>query len=416
MVSLMAILMMVLGALVGQTLGVIAGNSMQEVHGQPQHGLSFSTNGWADTFFSNPYWLYGMGIALVIWGIQSIVAYFAGGDIMLAVSGASEIDSKTHPVLFNIVEEMSIAAGLATPPRIFIIPSEVPNAFATGTRPDKSAVAVTAGLLGRLNRDELQGVIAHEISHIINRDVMFMTMVGIMLGTIILISQVFLRSLWFSGSGRYSNKRENNAGAIVIMVLAILLAIIAPILAQLIYFSASRKREYLADASAVRLTRYPAGLANALEKISISSGKMEQANKVTAPMYINDPMNKKMALSGLTSTHPPIAKRIEILRKLSGDIGYQGYESAYSSVNHGHCIPQASLADSEAMSARNADVTTAAVISAAAAARKTGDTIMAMNKYAFINCSCGLKLKLPPEFKKPKAKCPKCGKVHDIRR
>ncbi len=366
MISLMALLMMILGALVGQTLGLLMARS-QDAYREAGRESAINLSGWADTFFSNPYWLYGMGIALLIWLVQAIIAYTAGGDIMLSVSGAKEIDSSMHPVLFNVVEEMTIAAGLEKRPRIFIIPSEVPNAFATGTKPDKSAIAVTAGLLGRLNRDELQGVVAHEMSHIINRDVMYMTMVGIMLGTIVLISQVFIRSMWYSGGGRYSNRKQGNAGTAIIMVIAIILAIVAPILAQLIYFSTSRKREYLADASAVRLTRYPAGLADALEKIAAGSGRMEQANKVTAPMYINNPMGNKMELSGLTSTHPPINKRIEILRKLSGDVGYQGYEKAFNSVNHGRCIPVGSLEKSENVAVKQASTatnTTAAVTAA----------------------------------------------------
>ncbi len=212
---------------------------------------------------------------------------------------------------------MKISAGLPTMPKIYIINEVAPNAFATGIKPENSAVAVTAGLLARLNRDELQGVIAHEVSHIVNRDVMFMTFAGIMLGSIVLISEVFLRSLWFGG-GRYSSKssKSSGQGQMIIMIVAIVFAILAPILAQLLYFAISRKREYLADASAVRYTRYPEGLASALEKISDNTIELKTANKVTAPMYIVNPLKPKgQKLSDLTSTHPPISERIRILKR-----------------------------------------------------------------------------------------------------
>ena len=417
LLTLMAVLMMLLGGVLGQCIGLM----------QPQHNMintymdtqksggsftGYAVKTFGESLLHDPYWILGMAIAFIIWLIQALVAYFAGGNIMLSVSGAKEIDSDTHPVLFNVVDEMTIAAGMNKRPRIFIIPTAVPNAFATGTKPENSAVAVTAGLLGRLNRDELQGVIAHEMSHIANRDVMFMTMVGVMLGTIVLVSEVFLRSLFYSSMGRYSSNRKNNGGNAVIMVIAIIFAILAPILAQIIYFAISRKREYLADATAVRYTRYPKGLADALEKISNGSGKIEQANKVTAPMYINNPTGTRAAVS-LTSTHPPIEKRIMILRKMSGDVGLNGYEEAYQSVNHNSCIPGKELHEAEKVQAKTQAAVTAAV-TAAAAARSTGDLIMKMNDYKFINCNCGLKLKIPPKFNKTKAKCPKCGTVHSI--
>ena len=213
-------------------------------------------------FFGGAYYPDGGGfigifLALMIWGILSLISYFSGSKILLAVSGAKEVTKEVHPQLFNVVEEMKISAGLPAMPKIYIINEIAPNAFATGIKPENSAVAVTAGLLARLNRDELQGVIAHEVSHIVNRDVLFMTFAGIMLGSIVLISEIFLRSLWFGG-GRYSSKssKSSGQGQMIIMIVAIVFAILAPILAQLLYFAISRKREYLADASAARLTRY----------------------------------------------------------------------------------------------------------------------------------------------------------------
>ena len=413
LVVIMAFLMLLLGAIVGQAFGYYTSfNGKRDPLDQINDMFSFSA--FVRSFAHNPVWMIGMGIAFIIWIVQAIIAYYAGGKIMLAASGAKEVTHDVHPMLFNVVDEMTIASGLTKRPKIYIIPTEVPNAFATGTRPENTAVAVTAGLLGKLNRDELQGVIAHEIGHISNRDVLFMTMIGIMLGTIVLISEVFLRGMFYSSHSRYRGRRENNGGQAIIMIIAIILAIVAPILAQLIYFAASRKREYLADATAVRYTRYPEGLASALEKISNNAGKIESANKVTAPMYINNPLNKR-SLSGLTSTHPPIEKRIAILRKLSGDAGYKGYEKAYQSINHSSCVPASALADAETIAARSdGSAKPNAPVNNVQAARNTGDMIMALNNFIFLKCACGVKLKIPPDFKKPQAKCPKCKTVHNI--
>ncbi|MCK7523465.1 MAG: M48 family metallopeptidase [Ignavibacteriales bacterium] len=245
----------------------------------------------------------GIFFAIMLWGILSMVSYFAGSKILLAVSGAKEVTQDVHPQLYNVVEEMRIAANLPHQPKIYIIADAAPNAFATGIKPENSAIAVTAGLLGTLNRDELQGVVAHEMSHIVNRDVLVMTFAGMMLGAITLMAEVFTRSLWFGGGSRYKSKSSDKGGQaqIIILVLAIALAILGPIMAQLLYFAISRKREYLADASAVRLTRYPDGLASALEKISGTNLDLKTANKVTAPMYIINPLKEKgMQISNLS--------------------------------------------------------------------------------------------------------------------
>ncbi|HEX7358512.1 MAG TPA: M48 family metallopeptidase, partial [Ignavibacteriaceae bacterium] len=199
--------------------------------------------------------LFGIFLALILWGILSLVSYFAGSKILLAVSGAKQVTQEVHPQLYNVVEEMRIAANLPNTPKIYIIADAAPNAFATGIKPENSAIAVTAGLLGTLNRDELQGVVAHEMSHIMNRDILVMTFAGMMLGAITLMAEVFARSLWLGGGSRYKSKSSNRNGQaqLIIMILAIALAILGPIMAQLLYFAISRKREYLADASAVRL-------------------------------------------------------------------------------------------------------------------------------------------------------------------
>ena len=374
-------------------------------------------------FFGGAYYPDGGGyigifIALLIWGILSLISYFSGSKILLAVSGAKEITKEVHPQLFNVVEEMKISAGLPTMPKIYIINEIAPNAFATGIKPENSAVAVTAGLLARLNRDELQGVIAHEVSHIVNRDVLFMTFAGIMLGSIVLISEVFLRSLWFGG-GRYSSKssKSSGQGQMIIMIVAIAFAILAPILAQLLYFAISRKREYLADASAVRYTRYPEGLASALEKISDNTIELKTANKVTAPMYIVNPLKPKgQKLSDLTSTHPPISERIRILRGISGGANYVDYETAFDKVKRGkeHLIPSSGLNDQTKIGLKDVAVTSAVLGLDKQTKRDAGDIMMKVNNYSFINCECGLKIKIPPDFKQKEFSCPRCGKTHKI--
>jgi len=361
----------------------------------------------------------GILFAIVLWGILSTVSYFAGSKILLAVSGAKEVTQDVHPQLYNVVEEMRIAANLPHQPKIYIISDTAPNAFATGIKPENSAIAVTAGLLGTLNRDELQGVVAHEMSHIINRDVLVMTFAGMMLGAITLMAEVFTRSLWFGGGSRYKSKSSDKGGQaqIIIMVLAIALAILGPIMAQLLYFAISRKREYLADASAVRLTRYPDGLASALEKISGSHLDLKTANKVTAPMYIINPLKKKgMQLSNITSTHPPITERINILRSMTQGVNYANYQNAFNSVKRktSALIPQSGLTDSSKIGLRSSEFLQPTLESDKQVKRDVGDLMMKLNNFLFINCTCGIKIKVPPDFKADSITCPKCGRIHNI--
>jgi len=364
---------------------------------------------------------FGVVIALLIWGILSLVSYTSGSKILLAVSGAKEVTKDVHPQLFNIVEEMKIASNFPHMPKVYIINSAAPNAFATGVKPEKTAIAVTAGLLARLNRDELQGVVAHEMSHIVNRDVLFMTIAGMMLGSIVLISQVFLRSLWFGAGGRYSSKssKSSGQGQLVFMIIAIAFAILGPIMAQLLYFAISRKREYLADASAVRFTRYPEGLASALEKISNSTQELKSANKVTAPMYIANPLKKKgRKLSDLSSTHPPISERVRILRSIGHGANFIDYQNAFNTVKGSkeNIIPQTALTESSPIKLRGAGAIPLVGLTKKQTQRDMGDIMMKVNEYSFVNCSCGLKIKIPPEFKKNSLFCPRCGKEHRVKK
>ena len=258
--------------------------------------------------------LFGLAIAFALGTVSGLVSYYAGDKMVLAASRAREITHEDAPRLFNVVEEMSIAGGLPMP-KVYIIRDSAPNAFATGRDPEHASVAVTSGLLDKLDRDELQGVIAHEMAHVGNYDIRYAMLVGILVGTTVLISDFFLRGLWFGGGGR---SREGGGYVQVIMlVVAILLAILAPLFARLLQMSISRQREYLADATAVRLTRNPDGLADALQKISGDREVLEVANRATAHLYIVNPVKgfEKRA-KGLFSTHPPIGERIKILRAM----------------------------------------------------------------------------------------------------
>jgi len=285
----------------------------------------------------------GLAIAAAIWVVMSLVAFFQGDNILLSISGARKISKDDDPQLYNIVEEMTIASGLPKMPDVYIVNDNALNAFATGRNPNKAAVTVTSGLRAALNRDELQGVVAHEISHIKNRDVLLMTISSIMLGAIVIISWYATRVLFWGGSRRSSN-RNSGGLQIVLMIAGLVLMILAPLFAQLIYFAISRKREYLADASAALYTRYPEGLASALEKLGNSTTQVKAANKATAPMYFINPFAKRSAVTSWMSTHPPIAERARILRSMGGSNSFTDYENAYEKMHPGkHVFPKSEL-------------------------------------------------------------------------
>lgn len=362
--------------------------------------------------------MYGFFIALGIWGLMSVISYFSGDSIILMMSKAKPVTYDVHPQLFNVVEEMKIAAGLPAMPKVYIIADPAPNAFAVGRKPENAAIAVTAGLLSTLNRDELQGVIAHEMSHILNRDVLFMTFSGVLLGSIVILSHVFLRSLWYGGGRRSSGNKGGGQAQMILMIVAIVMAILAPIMARLLYFAISRKREYLADASAVRLTRYPEGLASALEKISNSTYDLQSANKATAGLYIANPLKQKgRKLANLSSTHPPIRERIAILRGISQGANFINYQNAYSSVkgNIGrtNIIPASKIHEKHNVALREAtpDVKQK---SKTKTARDLGDLMKKVNSFVFVTCLCGMKFKIPPDFKEEKFSCPRCGRTNHV--
>ena len=245
-------------------------------------------------------------IASLIAIVQIFVSYYKGDKIVLKITGAKPATKPKYTRLINIVEGLSIAANIPTP-KVYVIENPDLNAFATGRDPEHASIAVTTGLLEKMNKEELEGVIGHEMSHIKNYDIKFMTLVSVLIGLVVIISNIFLRSLWFRG-----RSRNKNSGIFLLIGLA--LAIIAPIAVKLIQLAISRKREFLADASSAQLTRYPDGLASALEKIKeYNTGKLQVSDAV-APLFIAEP--KKRWLANLFSTHPPIEERIKRLKEM----------------------------------------------------------------------------------------------------
>jgi len=264
-------------------------------------------------------------IAVIIAVVQALVSYYYSDSITLAVSGAKEVPRKEPFLdLHRIVENLAITAGLPKP-KIYLIDDSAPNAFATGRDPKHASIAVTSGLLEKLNKTELEGVISHELSHIGNYDIRLMTVVVVLVGVVALLSDFFLRWTWFGGGRR----RDSDGGGqlqLILLIVAMVMAILAPLAATLIQLAISRKREFLADASGALLTRYPEGLASALEKIAQDREPLEVANKATAHLYIENPFKENVEaghgsrgwLAGLFDTHPPVEERIKRLRAMVG--------------------------------------------------------------------------------------------------
>jgi heat shock protein HtpX len=273
-------------------------------------------------YVGGEYFTPGGGIALLpaalgFSALTSAGSYFAGDKLVLAQSQAKELPADAEPQLRNIVETLAIGLGIE-PPKIYVIDDTAPNAFATGRDPKHASIAVTKGLLEKLDRTELEGVIAHEMSHVVNRDIRVMLLVTVLVGTIALISDGLLRSMQFGG-GRRRGRDGSGGGAGIIAIVAIVLAILTPIIATLIQLAVSRQREYLADASGAMLTRYPPGLASALRKIAADPEPLEVANKATASLYIANPLKDRPTfMDGLFNTHPPIAERVKRLEAMAG--------------------------------------------------------------------------------------------------
>jgi heat shock protein HtpX len=262
----------------------------------------------------------GLVIALVVALVLSLASYFSGDKLVLASTRAREVTPQEQPRLHNIVEGLAIAAGVPKP-RVYVVPEQAPNAFATGRDPQHSSIAVTEGLLGMMNRVELEGVIGHEMSHVLDRDILLGTIVATVVGAAVLLSEFFMRTWWWGGM-RGRRGGDSNGGLIELALFAIglILLLLAPIIGQIIKLSVSRNREYLADAQGAMLTRYPPGLADALKKIAVSPTAMRSANNATAHLWLNQPSRihgeENHWFENLFSTHPPIQERIRLLEEM----------------------------------------------------------------------------------------------------
>lgn len=260
-----------------------------------------------------------VGIALIFSGVSTFVSYYYSDKIVLGISGARVANSKEDKIFTSVAENICIGAGLPKP-KLYVIEDSAPNAFATGRDPDHAVICVTTGLLDKLTRTELEGVVAHELSHIKNYDIRLMSIVSVMVGLIALLGDWFFRARLFGG-GKSRDRDDNQLGAII-MVIGIIFAILSPIIAQLIQLAISRRREFMADAGSVSLTRQPQGLITALQKISADHEPLEVANKATAHLYIANPFKDKAGgsigwFAGLFNTHPPITERINTLQNMS---------------------------------------------------------------------------------------------------
>jgi heat shock protein HtpX len=275
----------------------------------------------AIAYVAGEYFAPGAGVAMLpfafgLSGASAAASYFAGDKLVLAQSQAKELAPSDEPQLRNIVETLAVGLGIQAP-KIYVIDDTAPNAFATGRDPAHASLAVTRGLLEKMDRTELEGVLAHEMSHVVNRDIRVMLLVTVLVGTVALLSDWMLRSMWWGGGRR---DRGRGSGAGIIAVVAIVLAILTPIIATLIQLAVSRQREYLADASGALLTRYPPGLASALRKIQAAPHAMRSANNATAHLWLEQPSrvpgDGTTSLERLFSTHPPIAERIKRLEEM----------------------------------------------------------------------------------------------------
>jgi heat shock protein HtpX len=377
------------------------------------------------------YGLFGVFAAFIVWAIQSLIALYAGDQIILSLMGAKEVKEEHDKRLHNIVDEMVIASGLGKKPTIYVIDDHRPNAFAVGRGQNNASVAVTTGLLEIMNRDELQGVIAHEIAHIQNEDVLLMTMMANTIGTIVLLSEITVRVMRFSGSSRRSNSKDGG-GAIVLIfvVVGLLLMVLSPIIARLIYFAASRNREYLADACAALYTRYPSGLASALAKIhSFSHGNTQvmskessvedeeqKINQMVAPMFIVNPLQRetKNFKGSPFDSHPPLGARIEILNSFgNGTVSLEKYNENFRRVvdSSSSIISVKSSSELKETEQREPSQNEDDPITKK---RSVNDLIWNASGFTQYECSCGTKLKIPKAKAQSKLNCPHCLKPVDL--
>lgn len=356
--------------------------------------------------------LIGVPIAGALFLVQMAVYWFAAESVLLAGLGARELQREDSPRLFNIVEEMRIASGFPHMPRIFLVEDSAPNAFAVGRNPGNSIIAVTTGLMYRLNRDELQGVIAHEIAHLQNRDTKFMTLAAVILGSIILLQELFFQSMR-AGAGRTrcrSSSRGSGSGGggaaqIVVFILVMLIVVLGPLCARLLYFACSRKREFLADACSAQYTRFPDGLASALEKIARADTALP-VSKALAPMFIVNPLREgQTETQSVFSSHPSTSERVRVLRAMAG-ASLADYETAYRATQHAGIIGASSL---RLPQPRQTPKRAASEEGPIEDRQETKATIHRLYGYVEAFCQCGMRLTVPEMFENDEVVCIRCG-------
>lgn len=263
---------------------------------------------WLDSAFG------GLVLAFIIGGIYAISMIFQSTEVVMAMNGAREVSEQEAPELYHVVQDMAMVAQIPMP-RVYIVEDASPNAFATGSKPENAAVAATTGLLAIMNREELEGVMGHEVSHIRNYDIRISTIAVALASTITMLSSLAGRMMWFGGGRRRSNRDNDNGLGVILLIVSLLAVILAPLAATLVQLAISRQREFLADASSVELTRNPQGMINALLKLEHSQPMEHDVDNASAALYINDP-KKEGGLKKLFYTHPPISERVERLRKM----------------------------------------------------------------------------------------------------
>ncbi len=354
---------------------------------------------------------FGVLVALGIMTVMLLVYFTSAESVLMYGTCARELKREDGPQLFDVVEEMCLASGLGFTPRIYLIDDPAPNAFAVGRNPETSAICVTTGLIYRLNRDELQGVIGHEIGHLKNHDVQFMTLAAVMLGTIVILSVIVRQYFWYGGRGRSRSSSRDGEGQlqIIILVVGLLFAILGPVMAQLLYFACSRKREYLADASSAQFTRYPEGLASALEKISQAHVPLTFASQATAPMFIVNPLTAATGEDdSVFSSHPPTKDRVRVLRSMTG-ASFADYEAAYRRAKGGALIGSQTM-----KSATQQTIRAPSSEGPIQTRRDTHDVVRRYHGYMRLHCNCGLDISVPEGYEQDTIRCFRCGSVLTI--
>jgi len=364
----------------------------------------------AGELFAHGNGVLGLGLALVIFFVQLGVYYGAAETMLLQGANFVELKREDSPRLFNIVEEMKLASGLEFTPRIYLIDDPAPNAFAMGRKPDDCVVAVTTGLVHRLNRDELEGVIAHEMAHLKNHDVQFMTLAAVMLGSIVILAEIVQRVLWLGGGRRRDRSESRGSGGgqaqLIILAVGLIFLILGPLMAQILYFACSRKREFLADACGAQFTRYPEGLASALEKISAASATTSFASKATAPLFIVNPLYAGGGEpSSVFSSHPSTAERIRILRGMAGS-SLTDYETAY------HKAAQDTLFSRETLKTSQRGTIRAPSDEGPIETRQDIRAPLYRTRgYLKVKCDCGMEISVPEGYEGDEITCIRCGSV-----